>query len=37
MIKTRSDLTFIIKKLNQFYYNFIVYYINIINRIFKYI
>ena len=37
MIDIRSDLIFAIDKLNQFCYNFIVRYLNAINRIFKYI
>ena len=37
MINIRSDLAFAIDKLNQFYHNFIMRYLNIINRIFKYI
>ena len=33
----RFNLTFAIDKLNQFYHNFIIRYLNAINRIFKYI
>ncbi len=37
MTKTRSNLAFAINKLNQFYYNLIVRYANIINKVFKYL
>ena len=37
MINIRSNLIFAIDKLNQFCYDFIVRYLNIINRVFKYI
>ena len=33
----RLNLIFIINKLSEFYYNFIIRYLNAINRIFKYI
>ena len=37
MINTRLNLIFAIDKLSQFYHNFIMRYLNAINRIFKYI